>query len=194
MTLQIKFGIPQNQRIKVARMFYDTFADKFHKIFGTQKKFIHFTLECLRDDRTLVAFKDGQVVGVAGLHYDGRSFIDANMEQAVKVFGLATLRVVLFGGLFFFKKADQNEVFIESLAVAASERGKGIGTNLIHAVIDYAKSNGFSQIRLEVVETNKKAKKLYERIGFTEDVVQYIPSPFNRIMGFGSVTEMTYTL
>jgi ribosomal protein S18 acetylase RimI-like enzyme len=129
-----------------------------------------------------------------GLEYEGKNFLDANIQQAVKVFGLGALRVLVFGALFLFTKPAKNELLIDTIAVSADERGKGIGSKLLHSVIDYARSKRFYRIKLEVVETNKDAERLYERIGFKKFRVQKIPHPFNRFLGFGSVTEMTYRL
>jgi ribosomal protein S18 acetylase RimI-like enzyme len=194
MSLEIRFGVMQKQRVKVARMYYETFEDKFSKIFGDKNKFLAFASNCLRDDRTLVAFKNGVAVGFAGLECDGKNFLDADLHHIVKFYGLGAIRLVLFGAIFFFNKAAQNEVILDSIAVSADECGKGIGTKLLHSVIDYAKSNGFSQIKLEVTEKNQKAKKLYERVGFEVRAVKDIPYPFNKLLGFGTVTEMTCKL
>jgi ribosomal protein S18 acetylase RimI-like enzyme len=178
----------------VAEIFYETFEGKTSKIFGDKNKAVAFISACLRDDRTLVAFKDGVAVGFAGLEYDKKGFMNASLQQTVRIFGLGTLRVVLFGGIFLFNRARQNELYIESIAVSASEQGKGIGSKLLQATIDNALSKGFSQIKLEVIETNQNARKLYEKIGFKEFKVNKIPYPFSRLLGFGSVSEMVYRL
>ena len=194
MNIEIRFGVPENQRVKVANMLYDTFEDKFRIFFGDKNKFLAFASNCLRDDRTLVALKDDIAVGVAGLECEGKNFLDASLHQTVKVFGLGALRVGLFAALSLFTKPAKNELLIDALAVSADERGKGIGSKLLHSVIDYARSNGFYRIKLEVVETNQNARRFYERIGFKEFKVQKIPYPLNRLLGFGSVTEMIYML
>ncbi|MQY62377.1 GNAT family N-acetyltransferase [archaeon] len=194
MNLQIRFGVPKNQRYRVAKIFYETFEGTISKNFGNKNKFLLFTSKCLRDDRILVAFKDGLAVGFAGLQYDKKSFIDANLRQTLKIFGLGALRVALFGRMFFFNKAAKNEILIDSIAVSANEQGKGIGSKLLQSTIDHAQSKGFSQIKLEVIETNQNARRLYERVGFKEAKVQKIPYPFSRLLGFGSVTEMVYRL
>lgn len=194
MNIEIRFGTPENQRVKVAKILYDTFEDKFRIFFGDKNKFLAFASNCLRDDRTLVALKNGNAVGVAGLECNGKNFLDASLHQTVKVFGLGALRVSLFAALYLFTKPAKNELLIDTLAVSADERGKGVGSKLLHSVIDYARSSGFYRIKLEVVETNQNARRLYERIGFTEFKVQKIPYPFSRLIGFGSVTEMVYML
>ncbi|MBR5288176.1 MAG: GNAT family N-acetyltransferase [Clostridia bacterium] len=44
--------------------------------------------------------------------------------------------------------------------------GRGIGTAMMHALIDAAKDAGYEQIELDVVEENKRALALYQRLGF----------------------------
>ena len=179
----------------MASILYDTFEDKFRLFFGSKHKFLAFASNCLRDDRTLVALKDGIPVGAAGLECDGKGFIDVSLRQTVDVFSLGALRVGLFAALFLFTKAaKKHEVLLDVLAVSADERGQGLGSKLIQFVIDYARSNGFYRIKLEVVETNPDARRLYERIGFKETRTLKIPYPFSSLLGFRSVTEMVYPL
>ena len=195
MNLEIKFGAPKNQRARVAKIFYKSFEDTFSKFFGTQNKAITFISTCLRDDRTLVAFKDDVAVGFAGLEYSGKSFIDASLHQTVRIYGLEAVRIVLFGVIFWlFNRTKKYELHLDSLAISANERNKGIGSKLLQSTIDHAQSKGFSQIKLEVIETNQNAIRLYERIGFKESKVQKIPYPFSKLLGFESVTEMIYML
>ena len=99
MNLEIRFGVPENQRLRVAEIFYESFGDKFGKIFGNKNKGVTFVSRCLRDDRTLAAFKDGFVVGFAGLQYNKKSFIDANLHQTIKIFGLGIILTI--GSLLF---------------------------------------------------------------------------------------------
>jgi RimJ/RimL family protein N-acetyltransferase len=44
--------------------------------------------------------------------------------------------------------------------------GYGIGKNLLNGSVSWADSNGVKKITLNVLETNEKAIKLYERFGF----------------------------
>lgn len=59
-----------------------------------------------------------------------------------------------------------NEFYIDSIAVAAIARGKGVGTELLQFAIDQAQQQDFKQVGLLVDLENPGAQKLYERIGF----------------------------
>lgn len=195
MSIEIKFGVSKNQRGTVAKIFYDAFGDKFNIIFGNETNAIALIAECLDDEKTIVALKDGVAVGFSGLQYSGKSFIDPNMRQVVRAFGLSSFRVAVIGLFFLFKRTGGgNELLLESLAVSANERNQGIGRKLLQFTIDYARAKKFPKLKLEVIETNKNARRLYEKIGFVESKTHNIPYPISKIMGFGSVIEMVYQL
>lgn len=54
-----------------------------------------------------------------------------------------------------------------TLATEPSLSRNGVGTQIVNFCIDYARQNGYSAIRLDVVPDNIPAKKLYEKCGFT---------------------------
>ena len=54
-----------------------------------------------------------------------------------------------------------------AIAVVPSRRGRGIGENLLRALLDRARDEGFTAISLSV-ERDNPSRKLYERFGFGE--------------------------
>jgi len=68
---------------------------------------------------------------------------------------------------FFDQEADETDFYLDTLSVNPEFGGQGIGTELIHSMINYAKDQGYSTFSLNVEETNHKAQKLYERLGFS---------------------------
>ena len=101
-------------------------------------------------------------------------------------------QALLFLGLMFIDRVGQREILLDVLAVSQDMCSKGIGTRILNFVIDFARSNDFEKIKLSVVETNEKAKRLYERIGFKVLRMRRIPFPLNRFVGIDSAHEMTY--
>lgn len=53
-----------------------------------------------------------------------------------------------------------------AMGILASHQGRGIGTQLLTAFIEWASSSHFHRIELTVMECNIKAKALYEKFGF----------------------------
>jgi ribosomal protein S18 acetylase RimI-like enzyme len=53
-----------------------------------------------------------------------------------------------------------------TMGVVASERGRGVGSALVYALLEQARGSGFQAISLSV-EPDNPAVRLYERAGFT---------------------------
>lgn len=64
-------------------------------------------------------------------------------------------------------REDENFLYYDDFNVSAAYRGKGIGSALMDRAEAYCRELGFSSIVLHVEETNKKARRLYDRRGFT---------------------------
>ena len=63
----------------------------------------------------------------------------------------------------------ENEVFgLFDLATTPEQRNKGYGTQLVAAMLDYARQNGARCAYLQVVNTNQAALHLYAKFGFHE--------------------------
>ena len=60
---------------------------------------------------------------------------------------------------------------IHDLAVVPTHRGRGIGRALLNAAEREALQHGCCRLTLEVQEGNTRARKLYERFGFTDYVL-----------------------
>ena len=52
------------------------------------------------------------------------------------------------------------------ISILKSCWGKGVGTAMMHALIEAAKATALEQLELDVVSTNERAIRLYERFGF----------------------------
>jgi GNAT superfamily N-acetyltransferase len=59
-----------------------------------------------------------------------------------------------------------NAAALTALWVNPSFRGKGVGSALIDAVVDWATAHHCGQVLLWVTEVNQAAERLYERHGF----------------------------
>ncbi|MDT4761736.1 GNAT family N-acetyltransferase [Sphaerochaeta sp. PS] len=68
------------------------------------------------------------------------------------------------------------------ISVSHGQQGKGIGSLMLASLLDSAKQTGFSQMELEVVASNTRATKLYEKFGFRQ--VGAIPCGFRYREGY----------
>ncbi len=60
------------------------------------------------------------------------------------------------------------EAFVDELFVLPSHRGKGVGSEALRLAVAEAKREGIHAIRLEITRANDRAKRLYQRLGFTD--------------------------
>lgn len=56
--------------------------------------------------------------------------------------------------------------FVFDVWVAPEHRGKGVGKFLMEWAVRWARSKGYNKIKLEVAETNERARHVYEELGF----------------------------
>ena len=60
---------------------------------------------------------------------------------------------------------DEGNYYLGRIEIAPEFQNRGLGTELIHSLIDRARANGAGAVELHVLELNR-ARKLYERLGF----------------------------
>lgn len=59
-------------------------------------------------------------------------------------------------------------LFIETLAIDAGYRGRGIGRQLLQAAAQIAREKGYDGVELQVNAKNADAYAFYKKYGFTE--------------------------
>jgi len=78
-----------------------------------------------------------------------------------------------------YEKLEENNTFyICGVAVYQKFRGKGVGSAFMNIAEIKANERGFTKLSLIVIEQNKGAKKLYDRLGYHEvSREQIVPHP-----------------
>ena len=86
--------------------------------------------------------------------------------------------------LFIFEKDGQNVgmfkliqltyrsshiAYLGGVAISPDYAGKGYGSSMMQAIIDYGKELGLKRIELSTEVTNEKAMHLYEKVGFHKE-------------------------
>ncbi|MGC2698505.1 MAG: ribosomal protein S18-alanine N-acetyltransferase [Candidatus Angelobacter sp.] len=69
---------------------------------------------------------------------------------------------------FLVSSLVDEEWEIENIAVSGPARRRGLGSRLLGEFLDLVRSRGGKEIYLEVRESNRAARALYEKWGFTE--------------------------
>lgn len=70
---------------------------------------------------------------------------------------------------FLLARALNPEWEIENIAVAGTARRRGLGTRLLGEFLDLARGQGAQAVFLEVRESNRAARALYEKWAFVEN-------------------------
>lgn len=136
------------------------------------------------------AVADGRVLGVAGLDYGSRHFMRLRWQALRREFGVpGSLGRWIFSWMSTLQPQGRKTMRIAVIAAAAEARGRGVGTALLENIFTFARAQGFTRLRLEVVNTNPRARALYERQGF--QALFYFPTGIiTRRGGFTGFTMM----
>ena len=62
------------------------------------------------------------------------------------------------------------------LVVTRQAEGRGVGAVLVRAAEAWARSHGYSRLTLNVLDGNRRARAMYEHLGFRPDTVKYMKS------------------
>ncbi len=192
MTVRIEQGFAEAERPKAAALFWQAFAAKLHKVMGPDKKGLAFIELSINPQFALVARdSSNQILGLAGFKTQDGGLVEGSLSDMAKIYGW-------FGGtwrglvLCVLERGLQPGVFqMDGIFVAAEARGQGVGTALLSAIKDHARKSGMSEVQLDVIDTNPRAKALYEREGFRA-VSKEKTGPFQYLFGFSSATRMSW--
>ncbi len=165
--LRLVPGLPDHLRPAAARIYWQAFGPKLGRVMGPDARAHAFLEQAIRSDHAIVALgADGALLGLIGFRTTEGGFAEGTQEQWKAVYGLvgaawraAVLRLLL-------RDVDNDRFLIDGLCVADQARGQGVGTALIEAVAIRSASLGYHELRLDVVDTNLRARALYERLGF----------------------------
>lgn len=67
---------------------------------------------------------------------------------------------------WFVDAADDETAVIHTLGVSPACAGQGVGLQMVACSVDLARKKGWKALRLDVLEGNAPALRLYERAGF----------------------------
>jgi ribosomal protein S18 acetylase RimI-like enzyme len=70
--------------------------------------------------------------------------------------------------------SGEKQGYISDLAVDPKLEGQGIGRLLLEAAEDWTRSNGYPLLTLYVFAGNTRARQIYEKHGFREEVIKYV--------------------
>lgn len=193
--IEITETVPENQRQRAGEIYYEAFRRKLQPLVGKPASTRRVLASGFALDMAIGAFSEGNLLGLAGLHSFAGIFSRVELNDCLKQFGplrglYAWSVLNLFGA---GAKCPPGHLRIAAIAVDEKARGQGLGSRLLETVFDKARREGFKAVRLEVVDTNLRAKKLYQNLGFV--VVETHAYPITSgWLGFAKEYVMVKTL
>ncbi len=188
--IEISPGFHDSERDFAATLFWQAFQAKLAPLMRPQAKALAFLARTMDPAFCLAArSEDGQLLGLAGFKTDKGALVGGTMSDLAETYGWigALWRAPL---LALLERDTRPSVFqMDGIFVAPQARGLGVGTALLGAIREHARDLGMGEISLDVIDTNPRARALYERFGFTATQTTDI-GPLRHLFGFRSSTQM----
>ncbi|WP_420409421.1 GNAT family N-acetyltransferase [Hoeflea sp.] len=195
MTAQyIENGLRLEHREDAAFLFWEAFKAKLGPVMRSEDRAIRYLRENIDAAHAISAVSDaGVLLGVVGYKTGQGGFVGGGLKEFCSVYGW-------FGGLWrglvlstLDRPLEAGTLLMDGIFVAQAARGTGVGTMLLDAVKSRARQLGCSSVRLDVIDTNPRARALYERQGFVA-VETRETGLFRHVFGFRSSTRMVCAL
>lgn len=187
-------GISTKDRAKVAALYWEAFGAKLGRVMRPDTKALAFIERVLDGGHAICAHdREGHLLGVAGFKTPDGALVDGEFRDLSRVYGVrgAAWRAAV---LSLLERDTENQRFlVDGIFVASTARGQGVGSTLLKAIITEAGRRGYREVRLDVVDTNPRARALYERMGFRPLSTQNL-GLLRHIFGFKSATTMIYAI
>lgn len=153
---------------QAADILQEAFQKEFVKLLGKGENYSK-AVKCIVNYNNCYLYKEeNDVLGIVVLAAANSSPFILDISRFRKEYSFwKSLRIWFFLNLIqLTSKSAPGTLKIKMLAVNGSHRGKGIGSRLLEMAEVLATEKGYSKLQLEVVDTNPRAKKLYERMGY----------------------------
>lgn len=187
-------GFPASQRHQAASLYWEAFGGKLGTVLGPDDRARRFIADTLRPDHCFTAVApDGRLLGIAGFKSPEGSFVGGSGEEMRAAYGRigAMWRSAMLWLLSH--EVDNHRFLVDGIAVTREARGMGIGTALLDALCAEGQARGYASIRLEVIDSNWRARALYEREGFMALRTESL-GLLRHVFGFASATTMVRPL
>lgn len=188
--MNITAGFEDSERDLIATMYWAAFGQKLNAVMGPEPKALSFIKAVLDPTHALCARDDaGRLLGVAGFKsYEG-ALVGGTARDMARHYGWMS-SLWRIGLISLLERDTENKRFLmDGIFVTDNARGKGVGTALLNAICAEARSRGYAEVRLDVIDTNPRARALYEREGFVAVDTQHL-GVLKHVFGFESAATM----
>jgi len=194
MHLTLSREIPDKLCDRAAQLYDLAFGEKLALAIPDSGKRLTLLSKSMQLKYSIGAFDAQHLVGMVGFSTSEGS-LTGGMDYRGLLSELGWLKgnraAVVFS--LYEREARSGELLMDGIVVDPDYRGKGIGTKLFANLIEFATSAHYSTIRLDVIDSNPAARRLYERLGFTAEKTEQFEF-LRGVLGFGASTTMIYQL
>ena len=186
----VSLGLPPSLRDQAAVIYWQAFGGKLGRVMGPDSRAHAFLARVMRADHVLVARDEtGALLGLAGFKTPQGSFAGGSWTDMRAVYGLTGLAWRLPLLALLSREVDNDRFLLDGICVAPVARGLGVGSALRAAIEDEARARGYAYVRLDVIDTNWRARTLYERLGYMG--IKTAPlGPLRHVFGFDAAVTM----
>lgn len=189
-SVEIVHGIPETMRSSAAELYDEAFGAKFAVGISSSKERFALLTDSLNLPFAFGAIQDSRLVGLAGYKTREGSFTDGMTYNALlKHAGLIRGNWAALVFSLYERSLSSGQLLMDGIVVDASVRGHGIGTWLLNELTTFAQSNGYDAVRLDVIDTNPNARRMYERNGFAATRTENF-GYLRWLLGFGASTTL----
>ena len=192
--MKIGKGFEDRERPRIAELYWEAFGPKLGPTLGPRDRALAYIARVLSPEHAICA-RDGAgaLLGVAGFKTVHGALVGGGFGEMAAVYGPfgAFWRVTLLAALA--RDTENRRFLMDGIFVAPEARGQGVGSRLLEAVAQEAAARGYAEIRLDVIDSNARARALYERRGFTA-IGRSSTGLLRLVFGFRSATTMVRRL
>ena len=171
-----------------AALYWEAFGAKLDKLLGPAERAEGFFAETINHSSILAAVEGGTLLGIAAFKDGEVGFSSAALRDMLRHYGLGALWKVIPLSMLE-RNAPEATLQMDGICVSAAARGKGVGSALLKALYAHGKAEGYSFVTLDVIDTNPRARALYEAQGFVAISVEST-SIMRPLLGFSAATKM----
>jgi len=188
MGMTVQLGLPEDLRAQAAALYWQAFGAKLGRVMGPDARALRYLDRVIRADHAIVALDGGQLLGLVGFKTPQAAFAGGGFADMWAIYGPGAIWRT--GLLHLLERDVDNARFLmDGLCVDQAARGRGVGTALLEAIAIEARRRGYGAVRLDVIDTNPRARALYERQGFVAVKTAGL-GVMRHVFGFASATTM----
>ena len=188
--MKVEIGFDDSERAQVAAMYWAAFGQKLGRVMGPAPRALAFIEDVLDPTHALCAHDNiGTLLGVVGFKTYDSALVGGSWRDLARHYGWlgSTWRIML---LALLERDSENQRFLmDGIFVSDAAQGKGVGTALLDGICAEAAARGYTEVRLDVIDSNPRARALYDREGFVAGGVQRL-GLLRHVFGFESATTM----